>query len=139
MHGVVLLAVRIDLGNDAVKVGVRPERALRGQLLATRRTLLVAGPERRDDTVVAEAVQTLLGRHRPLQNVQADRTEQLILQDLRRDGDLGVIVDDFVRDAVHLILIELPVLCHGACVLITPTHFYVWLFTSTLFPESDRL
>ena len=108
VYGVVLLAVRIDLRYDAVEVGIGPERTLAHQLLATRRTLFVAGAQRRYDTVVAEAVQALLGRHRVAQNVEADRTHELVLEHFGRDGYLGLVVDDLVRHSIQLVDVQLP-------------------------------
>ena len=110
VQGVVLLAVRIDLGNDAIEVGVRPQRSLAHQLLATRGTLLVARSQRRNDAVVTEPVQALFRRHRVLQYVQADGAHELVLQYLWRDGDLGAVAYDVVRHPVELVDVQLPCL-----------------------------
>ena len=100
---VILLSIRIDLGYDAVKIGIRSERSLAYKFFPTSGTLLVAGSKRSDYAVVAESVQTLFGGHGGLQDLQTDRTHQLILKDIRRHGYLGLVVDYFVRNPVQLV------------------------------------
>ena len=80
MKRVVFLSVRIDLGDDGVEIGIGTERALRDELLTARGTLFVAGSQRRYDTLLTEAVQTLFSGHRMLQDVEANRTHELGLE-----------------------------------------------------------
>ena len=63
-------------------------------LLRTRQTeALSPGPQRRDDAVGAEAVQTLFGGHGVLQHVQTDGTHELAVQRARRHRHLCPVHD----------------------------------------------
>jgi hypothetical protein len=87
MKRVIFLSVRIDLGNDGVEIGIGTERALRDELLTARGTLFVSRSQRRYDTLLTEAVQTLFSRHRMLENVEANGTHEFGLEFFRRHGD----------------------------------------------------
>ena len=101
----VLVARRVDLGDEHVEVGIGPQRALRHQLLAACRAFLnqpivtfelgsqtavgggkvsggnlVARAEGCDDAVGTKTVQAFFGGHRVLQHVQADGAHQLAVQ-----------------------------------------------------------
>jgi len=103
MKRVIFLSIRIDLGYDAVKVGIRSERPFAYELFTTSGTLLVARPKRSNDAVMTESVQTLFGGHGGLQDFQTDRTHELILKDIGRHGYLGLVVDNFVRNPIQLV------------------------------------
>lgn len=61
---------------QVVKVRIGAQGTLRHEFLATCWTFFVATAERCDDAVAAEPVQTLLGRHRLLEHIEADRTPE---------------------------------------------------------------
>ena len=69
---------------------------------------LVPVPERGDDTIGAEAVQALLGRHRLLEHVQADGAHELAVQAARAGRDLGAVGHGILGRAVQLVERQLP-------------------------------
>ena len=104
----ILFSIRVDLGDDRVKIRVRPQRSLAYEFLAASRTLFVARSQRRYDTIVAKSVETFFGGHRTFEYIQANGTHELVLEDFGRDGDLCLVVDDLVRYPIEFVHVELP-------------------------------
>ena len=113
----IFVSTGVNLWNQSIKIGIRSEGPFWHEFLTTRWTLFVSTPQRSDNTLLTEAVQTLFGGHRTLEHVQAYRAHEFTVEAAWRHGDLRGVGDCFLRSPVQLVQAQLPVLTGDGRVL----------------------